>query len=126
MVGLESSVKATAFYIDENGEYQEIGDVKEVSFTEERENDKKRLTELEKLYDKEGYTEEVEIKLKKYSKKRFKKLLMSRGIQRNDAEIFASIANERKSGISRNIFGEIMVQAITSQWNIKKEKQDEL
>lgn len=123
MVGLESSVKATAFYIDKNGEYQEIGDVKEVSLTEEKEE---RLAELEKLYNEEGYTGEVEIKLKKYSKKRFKKLLMSRGIQRNDAEIFASIANERKSGISRNIFGEIMVQAITSQWNIKKEKQDEL
>lgn len=41
MVGLESSVKGMAFYIDKNGEYKEIGNVQEISLIEDEENNKK-------------------------------------------------------------------------------------
>lgn len=113
MVGLENSVKGTAFYIDKNGEYQEIGPVQEVSFTEEKNEE---FNKLEDLYNETGFTAELEIKLKKYSKKRFKKLLMSYGIQRNDAEIFATIAGDKKSCIHRNDFGLIIAKSIMTVW----------
>lgn len=113
MVGLENSVKGTAFYIDKNGEYQEIGKIEDIK---QKENDK--FNEMKDLYNETGFTAELEIKLKKYSKKRFKKLLMSYGIQRNDAEIFASIAGEKKSCISRNDFGLIIAKGIVTAWQI--------
>ena len=113
MVGLENSVKGTAFYIDKNGEYQEIGTVESNSL-EAEENDK--FNNMENIYNETGFTAELEIKLKKYSKKRFKKLLMSYGIQRNDAEIFASIAGDKKSCIMRNDFGLIIAKGIVSVW----------
>lgn len=116
MGGLENSVKGTAFYIDENGEYQEIGPVQEISFTEEEENNKKEWDKLEELYNTKEYTAEFEIKLKKYSKKRFKKLLMSYGIQRNDAEIFTTIAGDRKSCLTRDDFGLIIAKGIATAW----------
>ena len=113
MVGLENSVKGTAFYIDKNGEYQEIGTVESNSL-EAEENDK--FNNMENIYNETGFTAELEIKLKKYSKKRFKKLLMSYGIQRNDAEIFATIAGDKKSCIMRNDFGLIIAKGIVSVW----------
>lgn len=113
MVGLESSVKGTAFYIDKNGEYQEIGKIENI---EQEENDE--FNEMEDLYKETGFTAELEVKLKKYSKKRFKKLLMSYRIQRNDAEIFASIAGDRKSCISRNDFGLIIAKGVVTAWQI--------
>lgn len=113
MVGLENSVKGTAFYIDKNGGYQEIGTVESNSL-EAEENDK--FNNMEDIYNETGFTAELEIKLKKYSKKRFKKLLMSYGIQRNDAEIFASIAGDKKSCIMRNDFGLIIAKGIVSVW----------
>lgn len=119
MVGLESSVKGTAFYIDKNGEYQEIGTI-ESNSVEVEENDK--FNDMEDIYNETGFTAELEVKLKKYSKKRFKKLLMAQGIQRNDAEIFASIASNRRAGISRNIFGEFIVQGRVSQWKNRRKK----
>ena len=119
MVGLENSVKGTAFYIDKNGEYQEIGTVESNSL-EAEENDK--FNNMEDIYSETGFTAELEVKLKKYSKKRFKKLLMSYGIQRNDAEIFATIAGDKKSSIYRNNLGLIMVQAISSMVNKRRKK----
>lgn len=113
MVGLENSVKGTAFYIDKNGEYQEIGTVESNSL-EAEENDK--FNNMEDIYKETGFTAELEVKLKKYSKKRFKKLLMSYGIQRNDAEIFATIAGDKKSYIRRNDFGLIIAKGIVSVW----------
>lgn len=82
MVGLENSVKGTIFYIDKDGEYQEIGTIESTSL-EAKENSKE-WKKLEDLYKETEFTAELEIKQKKYSKKRFKKLLMSCGIQRND------------------------------------------
>ena len=113
MVGPENSVKGTAFYIDKNGEYQEIGTVESNSL-EAEENDK--FNNMEDIYKETGFTAELEVKLKKYSKKRFKKLLMSYGIQRNDAEIFATIAGDKKSYIRRNDFGLIIAKGIVSVW----------
>ena len=115
MVGLENSVKGTAFYIDKNGEYQEIGTVESNSL-EAEENDK--FNNMEDIYNETGFTAELEIKLKKYSKKRFKKLLMAQGIQRNDAEIFATIAGDKKSYIRRNDFGLIIAKGIVSLWQL--------
>ena len=119
MVELENSVKGTAFYIDKNGEYQEIGTVESNSL-EAEENDKSN--NMEDIYNETGFTAECEIKVKKYTKKRFKKLLMSYGIQRNDAEIFAIIAGDEKSSINRNNLGLIMVRAINSMVNKKRKK----
>ena len=113
MVGLENSVKGTAIYIDKDGEYQEIGTVESNSL-EAEENDK--FNNMEDIYKETGFTAELEVKLKKYSKKRFKKLLMSYGIQRNDAEIFATIAGDKKSYIRRNDFGLIIAKGIVSVW----------
>ena len=114
MVGLENSVKGTAFYIDKNGGYQEIGTVESNSL--EAEENSKEWEKLEDLYKETGFTAEVEIKVKKYTKKKFKKLLMSYGIQRNDAEIFAIIAGDEKSYIRRNDFGLIIAKGIVSVW----------
>lgn len=119
MVGLENSVKGTAFYIDKNGEYQEIGTVESIPL-EAEENDK--FNNMEDIYNETGFTAEVEIKVKKYTKKRFKKLLMAKGIQRNDAEIFAIIAGDEKSNINRNNLGLIMVRAIISMVNKSRKK----
>lgn len=111
MVGLESSVKGTVFYIDKNGEYQEIGKIENIKLEEDE-----KFNEMEDLYKETGFTAELEVKLKKYSKKRFKKLLMAQGIQRNDAEIFATIAGERKSYLTRNDFGLIVAKGVASVW----------
>ena len=121
MVGLENSVKGTAFYIDKDGEYQEIGTVESISLeAEENSNEWKKL---EDLYNETEFTVELEVKLKKYSKKRFKKLLMSQGIQRNDAEIFATIAVDHKSYISRNDFGLIITKSIVTAWQYDNRKR---
>lgn len=58
---------------------------------------------------------EIDVKIKKYKKKRFKKLLMAQGIQRNDAEIFASISEDEKAPIKRNNFGLILVKGILNK-----------
>ena len=114
MVELENSVKGTAFYIDKNGEYKEIGTIESTSLEAEENN--KEWEKLEGLYKETGFTAELEVKLKKYSKKRFKKLLMSYGIQRNDAEVFATIAGDKKSYICRNDIGLRIAKSIVSVW----------
>lgn len=38
MTGLEDSIKGKTFYIDNNGEYKELGQLKEISFEEDTQN----------------------------------------------------------------------------------------
>ena len=104
------------FKSKDDEEYKELGiGTMESNLVEAEENSKER-EKLENLHKETGFTAELEIKLKKYSKKRFKKLLMSYGIQRNDAEIFATIAGDKKSYIRRNDFGLIIAKGIVSVW----------
>ena len=99
-------------------EYKELG-TGSIEFNEkEAEENSKEWEKLEDLYKETGFTAELEVKLKKYSKKKFKKLLMSYGIQRNDAEIFASIAGDKKSCIHRNDFGLIIAKGVVSVWKL--------
>lgn len=99
----------------DDDEYKELG-VGTIEFNAEEAEENELLKDLNKTYEEKGYTAELEIKLKKYSKKKFKKLLMSQGIQRNDAEIFATIAGDKKSCIMRNDFGLIIAKGIVSVW----------
>ena len=103
------------FKSQEDEEYKELG-VGTIEFNTEEAEENELLKVLNKTYEEKGYTAELEIKLKKYSKKKFKKLLMSQGIQRNDAEIFATIAGDKKSCIMRNDFGLIIAKGIASVW----------
>lgn len=103
------------FKSKDDEEYKELG-VGTIEYNAEEAEENKLLEDLNKTYDKKGYTAELEIKLKRYSKKRFKKLLMAQGIQRNDAEIFATIAGDKKSCIMRNDFGLIIAKGIVSVW----------
>lgn len=103
------------FKSKDDEEYKELG-VGTIEYNAEEAEENKLLEDLNKTYDEKGYTAELEIKLKRYSKKRFKKLLMSYGIQRNDAEIFATIAGDKKSYIRRNDFGLIIAKGIVSVW----------
>ena len=59
-------------------------------------NEDGELKEFAKKLENDGSLE-FEFKLKKYSKKRFKKILMSNGIQRNEAEIYSYIAGRTNS-----------------------------
>lgn len=105
-------------------EYKELG-TGEVEFSSIEEGKNSEFNEMEEIYNETGFTAELEIKLKKYSKKRFKKLLMAQGIQRNDAEIFASIAGDKKSWIHRNDFGLMITTSIVTAWrygNTKRKK----
>ena len=104
------------FKSKDDEEYKELGIVTMESNSVEAEENSKEWEKLENLYKETGFTAELEVKLKKYSKKRFKKLLMSYGIQRNDAEIFATIAGDKKSYIRRNDFGLIIAKGIVSVW----------
>ena len=97
-------------------EYKELGVGTVESISLEAEENNKEWKKLEDLYNETGFTVELEVKLKKYSKKRFKKLLMSQGIQRNDAEIFATIAVDQKSYITRNDFGLIIAKSVATVW----------
>lgn len=103
-------------------EYKEVGTGMIESNSEEVE-ESEHFKKMEELYNKTGFTAELEIKLKKYSKKRFKKLLMAQGIQRNDAEIFASIAGDKKSYITRDDFGLIITQGVVTAWQYGNSKR---
>ena len=75
------------FKSKDDEEYKELGTgtVLEPSFTEQEEKEINNICSAT-----EGeYT--FNIKTKKYRRKRFKKLLMGRGIQRNEAEIYSRI-----------------------------------
>ena len=80
----EDIVKSKFYLIDKDGEAKEIGTgtVLEPNITKEE----KEINELCSAPEGE-FT--FNIQTKKYRRKRFKKLLMSRGIQRNLAEIYS-------------------------------------
>ena len=54
MVGLENSVKGTIFYIDKDGEYQEIGTIESTLL--EAEENSKEWEKLEDLYKETEFT----------------------------------------------------------------------
>lgn len=106
-------------------EYKEIGTgTLESSSIEEGEKD--IFEKLEGLYNKKGFKIEIDIKKKKYKKKRFKKLLMSYRIQRNDAEILTSITSNKKYPVKRDDFGLILIilKSIESSFEINKEREE--
>lgn len=79
------------YFEDENGELKELGITKDIeTYIEEDKEINKLIKDLEN-----NETYEFEFKIKKYSKKRFKKLLMSKGIQRNEARIYSYLAGKR-------------------------------
>ena len=87
MMPLGDSVKGTLFFQDEDGEYKELGQAKPIEFSKVlNEDDNNIFNDLFK-----ETTFECQITIKRYKKKRFKKLLMSYGIERNLAEIFSKI-----------------------------------
>lgn len=110
------------FKSQEDEEYKELG-VGTIEFNAEEAEENEHFKEMEDLYNETGFTVELEIKLKKYSKKRFKKLLMSYGIQRDDAEIFATIAEDKKSYLTRNDFGLIIAKGIATAWKYGNSKR---
>lgn len=85
MRSLKSSVKGTLFVQDEDGEYKELGHVSSIEFSKElNEDDNNIFEDLTK-----ETTFECEVSIKRYKKKRFKKLLMSYGYSRNLAETYS-------------------------------------
>lgn len=88
----EWNEKREVFLINSNGEYKKIGNVQNVSITEIQEAEQyKKANENSKTYDTQGYTATFNYTTKKYKRKRFKKLLMGRGIQRNEAETYSRL-----------------------------------
>ena len=79
------------YFEDENGELKELGITKDVEPKFEKDEELKQL--IKDLENNETY--ELKLKINKYSKKRFKKLLMSKGIQRNEARIYSYLAGKR-------------------------------
>ena len=112
------------FKSQDDKEYKELG-TGTIEFNSIETEENEHFKEMEDLYNKTGFTAELEIKLKKYSKKRFKKLLMSYGIQRDDAEIFATIAGDKKSYLTRNDFGLIIAKGIATAWQYGNTKRKE-
>ena len=87
MMPLGDSVRGTLFVQDEDGEYKELGQAKPIEFSKVlNEDDDNIFNDLFK-----ETTFECEISIKRYKKKRFKKLLMSYGYSRNLAEIYSKI-----------------------------------
>ena len=75
------------FKSQDDEEYKELGTgtILEPSFTEAEEK------EINNICSATSGELTFNIKTKKYKRKRFKKLLMSRGIQRNEAEIYSRV-----------------------------------
>ncbi len=97
-----------------------------LEFSSIEEEEKDIFEKLEELYDKKGFKIEIDVKIKKYKKKRFKKLLMSYGIQRNNAEILTSITSNKKYPVKRDDFGLILIiaKSIESSFEINKEREE--
>lgn len=86
----EESEKGKLYYKAQGeAEYKELGAVTEISVTPSEETTETDIKE----FTKESYpfsgTAEITLKIRTYKRKRFKKLLMARGIQRNIAEILS-------------------------------------
>lgn len=90
MMPLGDSVKGTLFVQDEDGEYKELGQVKSIEFSKVLDEDDNDFNDFSNILQSEA-TIECEVIIKRYKKKRFKKLLMSYGIERNLAEICSKI-----------------------------------
>lgn len=93
MMPLENSVKNTLYYKTEDGEYKELNSFSKISegfsiaaegISEVAEQFVNKLSNAVKELS-------FSFKLKHISRKRFKKLLMGHGWQRNEAEIIANI-----------------------------------
>lgn len=95
----EENEKNKIYFKDENGKLQKLKVVKDVDIT------LKENKELIDFISNDGSLE-IDFKLKKYSKKRFKKLLMSKGIQRIEAEKYSVLAGKRNL---RDDFGLICI-----------------
>lgn len=109
-------------------EYKELG-TGTLEFSSIEEEEKDIFEKIEELSDKKGFKIEIDIKTKKYKKKRFKKLLMSYRIQRNDAEILTSITSNKKYPVKRDDFGliSIILKSIESSFEIiKKERNNNM
>ena len=78
-------------YFKEQGEaeYKELGTVTEVSVTPAQEATEIDIEGLTKESTPFSGTAEISFKIRTYKRKKFKKLLMARGIQRNIAEILS-------------------------------------
>lgn len=87
---LESSVKGKTLYINADGEYKELGETKPIQTMQEFEVTTEKAGKAMKDFA-DAFEREISIQfqLKKYKKKRFKKLLMARGIQRNQADYYS-------------------------------------
>ena len=88
----EESEKGKLYYKAQGeAEYKELGTVTEISVKPSEETTETDIKE----FTKESYpfsgTAEITLKIRTYKRKRFKKLLMSKGIQRNIAEILSRI-----------------------------------
>ena len=87
---LENSVKGTAFYINSDGEYKELGEAKLIQTIQNvgvaaKESGKA----IQDFLDAFETAVNIPVQFKKYKKKRFKKLLMAKGIQRNQADLYS-------------------------------------
>lgn len=90
MMPLDSSVKGSLFFKDEDGEYSEIKGVSEISETQAS-NAAKQLGIAMSDFAKSlsECTFEFECEIKYLTRKRFVKLLMCNGYQRNEANQIA-------------------------------------
>lgn len=87
---LESSVKGKLFYINEDGKYKELGEAKEIQKIQDfGVAAKESGRAMKDFLDAFETTVSIPVQFKKYKKKRFKKLLMARGIQRNQADYYS-------------------------------------
>lgn len=87
---LESSVKGKMFYINADGEYKELGEAKEIQTIQEfGEATKKAGKAMKDFIDTFEGEISIPVEFKRYKRKRFKKLLMARGMQRNQADYYS-------------------------------------
>lgn len=100
MMPLESSVKGSLFFKDEDGEYSEIKGVSEISETSEAIESFEKfsnaaeevgiaMSDFAKSLGKCTFEFEFECEIKYLKRKRFVKLLMCNGYQRNEANQIA-------------------------------------
>lgn len=87
---LENSIKKAVFYINEDGEYKELGEAKEIQIIQDfGEAAKKAGKAMKDFIDTFEREISIPVEFKRYKRKRFKKLLMARGIQRNEADYYS-------------------------------------
>lgn len=97
MTPLEESVKGKLYYKTENGEYEQLNSFSKISegFTLVAEGISESAEQMVETLANTVKELSFSFKLKHISRKRFKKLLMGYGWQRNEAEVIADIIFER-------------------------------